>query len=474
MGRGSSIYEGPLAELRRDNPWPELPKGLKPFYVALDSGGRHLVTDIIQGRPVSLMIEIGCFLCGSTRQWLEARNELTVIGIDPWDSNWANHILRNAAAGRPSTKTLADPRATADVLLTHGNFVVALNNVRLWRDRFIPVRQRSPEALRYLRRRQIRPELIFIDAFKQEDDLRAAYELFPNAVLCGDDWDWRDESGELAMQKTVQRFALEHGFDIEAERATWVLTRAKQRSNTLPPPARSGAADSRECYPRNAIRRHIGARILSRFAAVAGRPDLTGMHVLHVDCGGAIQAAVHHVPPVGRYVGVSAEPIDELKHAVDGDRFEFHELDVQAMAVEGADFTDGLPIGNQTFDLIIATSIFDHLNPAGARTLLGALRQYARPHARLAYTLIVDELTAGGYGIMDAYARELGASAAATTARFQDFVPGEPLRIALYERQFAQELLEGTGWALLAIEDPAPPFQHLIVAEAVPQGDASD
>ena len=134
-----------LRHLRRDNPWPELPpEEVAPFYLALDAGGRHLVTDVIQKRGISLMVEVGCFLCGSTRQWLESRPELIVIGIDPWEDNWGNYIIKKTAEGKPSMRMLDDPAATAQTVIEYGNYSIALNNVRDWRDRFVPIRQRSP------------------------------------------------------------------------------------------------------------------------------------------------------------------------------------------------------------------------------------------------------------------------------------------------------------------------------------------
>jgi hypothetical protein len=143
---------------------------VQPFHLPLDGGGRELVTDIIRNNSIGLMVEIGCFLCGSTRQWLDA-SSVTVIGVDPWDGNWAPYVRRLAAEGSPMMEILEDAAETADIIQRHGNFLVALNNVRDHRDRFVPLRRRSPEALHYLHQRRIIPELIYIDAFKADDDL---------------------------------------------------------------------------------------------------------------------------------------------------------------------------------------------------------------------------------------------------------------------------------------------------------------
>jgi hypothetical protein len=231
-GPPSRILLG-LKALLRDNPWPEFGYGeIEPFSFSLDNNGRtgrEIVLDVIRERQITLMVEIGCFLCGSTLRWLRASNNLTVIGIDPWEGNWAAYLARMAQDPIRSRNVwhLDDEQIDTMVLnlRRHGNFCVAMNNVRLYKPRFYPVRRRSPEALGYLHARGIIPELVYIDAGKHRDDLEAAFKFFPNAVLCGDDWLWPDESGVLRMQEHVKSFAAERGFEIRARRQTWILVR---------------------------------------------------------------------------------------------------------------------------------------------------------------------------------------------------------------------------------------------------------
>ncbi|SHI43653.1 hypothetical protein SAMN02745194_00360 [Roseomonas rosea] len=220
-----------LKALLRDNPWPEFGYGeIEPFFLALDGngrGGREIIFDTIRKRNIQLMVEVGCFLCGSTLQWLRSSDKLTIIGVDPWDGNWAAYIERMALDPIQSRSVwhLGDEQVATIVanLRRHGNFCVAMNNVRLYKQRFYPVRRHSPEALSYLHVRGIVPELIYIDAGKHRDDLDAAYKLFPNAVLCGDDWLWPDEKGVLRMQEHVKAFAAEHGFTVQSSRQSWLL-----------------------------------------------------------------------------------------------------------------------------------------------------------------------------------------------------------------------------------------------------------
>ena len=235
-----SVFEGKgppsrislgLKALARDNPWPEFGYGeIEPFFLALDAngrGGREIVLEVIRENNISLMLEIGSFLCGSTLQWLRASDQLTVIGVDPWDGNWAVYIERLALDPVMSRHVwhLTDKQVQTIVadLRRYGNFCVAMNNIRLYKQRFYPVRRRSPDALGYLHARGIVPELIYIDAGKHREDLEVAFKLFPKAVLCGDDWLWPDPSGVLRMQEHVKSFAAEHGFEVRASRQTWLL-----------------------------------------------------------------------------------------------------------------------------------------------------------------------------------------------------------------------------------------------------------
>lgn len=227
------IFHG-LTELCRDNPWPVYPcEQHEPFHLALDcngDGGREIVIRQIIEKDVRLMVEVGCFLGGSSLHWLNAKPDLFLISVDPWDGNWARYIedmLVNPSMSR-HVEHLSDAevRRIAGLLREYGNYAVAVNNLRAFRNRFCPVRRFSPEALHYLSSRNIPLELIYIDAFKLRADLDVAHSLFPNAILCGDDWLWPDETGRLVMQEAVKEFAHEHKFEIEAKRQSWVLHRS--------------------------------------------------------------------------------------------------------------------------------------------------------------------------------------------------------------------------------------------------------
>ncbi len=80
-----------------------------------------------------------------------------------------------------------------------------LHNVKAsgFADRIIPFPNTTLNGLRYLKKKNIEPQLIYIDASHETDDVAAdvsmARTLFPNAVLFGDDWRWPSVKAGLRM-----------------------------------------------------------------------------------------------------------------------------------------------------------------------------------------------------------------------------------------------------------------------------------
>lgn len=216
-----------LNKLRAETPRPDL-SGVVAWDYTLGGYGRYIVDDAIKALPENpVMVEIGCFLCSSTRRWLELRPDLTVIGIDPWDHDGLIAQCRRYV-GRPAlTRDYPDPEVQekfANDVATNGPFETALKNVEEFGDRFIPVRDTSPGGLRKLAAMGITPDLVYIDADKKPDDLEVSHELWPNVIISGDDWHWSRTKG-YPMRKVVYRFAEKAGFDVRAEHATWILDR---------------------------------------------------------------------------------------------------------------------------------------------------------------------------------------------------------------------------------------------------------
>lgn len=103
------------------------------------------------------------------------------------------------------------------------------------------------------------------------------------------------------------------------------------------------------------------------------------------------------------------------------------------------------------------------------------LQPHVRPDDRLVYSLDLHELTAGGHGLIDGLARTAAEAAGdivtmgetdTDPADFADIGPS-PLQWAVFSRPHARELVEGTGWEVVSINDPTPAIQTYIVARPV-------
>jgi len=215
-----------LAALRSAYPWPDV-EGVPAYDVALDGGGRELIDALLFAFDIRLMLEVGCFLNGSVKRWLERHSDLCIVGVDTWDDAYLDTVDRHIRSPvmTPSYAKVGDRAAFVDALRRHGLYRSALAAVADHRDRFIPVQGASPDALHTLKAHGAEPGLIYIDADKKAEDLVVAHTLWPDAILCGDDWSWGADQG-YPMQTIVNAFAAEHGMEAFAVRATWMLRKA--------------------------------------------------------------------------------------------------------------------------------------------------------------------------------------------------------------------------------------------------------
>lgn len=211
--------------LHASSDWPDL-VDVPAWDYTLGGRGRQLVDDVITSSGAGLMLEIGCFLCASTRRWLAGHPHLKVIGVDPWGDSLVQQVERYI--GRPNlTRKYPDIETQQQMLAdvtANGPYRTALANVAEFRDRFIPFRGTSPDALSALKDAGIEPDVIYIDCDKKPDDLEACHALWPASYITGDDWHWSRTKG-YPMRRIVNSFAEKYGFAVVADQATWILKR---------------------------------------------------------------------------------------------------------------------------------------------------------------------------------------------------------------------------------------------------------
>jgi hypothetical protein len=194
--------------------WPQEQPDFDPAEWVLDGGGKMLVVNkICKDRPF-LIIEIGSFLGSSIKKWLAISPNVYVIAIDPWEGEWWADYARTHGRNE-----LIDQFSREN-----GPYLTFLSSLWEYKERLFPVRGKSPEKLYELTELAIQPDLIYFDSDKIGTDIDIAHQLFPDAILTGDDWTWGIEQG-YPIRKAVRAFAKKHrGYWIVSSRATWVLS----------------------------------------------------------------------------------------------------------------------------------------------------------------------------------------------------------------------------------------------------------
>jgi SAM-dependent methyltransferase len=204
-------------------------------------------------------------------------------------------------------------------------------------------------------------------------------------------------------------------------------------------------------------------------------PDLGDVSILDMGCGYRLaQALLGNNLPIERYTGldVYGELIEYMQENVQDERFEFHALNLHNEMYNPAgellteDFQ--LPVPESTFDIICLFSVFTHLAPHDYSSMLKMLRRYIKPGGKILFSLFVFETTPGGLGFIDHFSAGLGLSDAdiekwSGPPDFKDWDPEQPLKWAIYSRQNALRLVEGTGWQVDSLNYPESFIQHYMI-----------
>ena len=228
--------------------------------------------------------------------------------------------------------------------------------------------------------------------------------------------------------------------------------------------------------------------LIDLLARSFGRTDLADTSVLDVGCGTRFtKAFLERGVPIGRYVGVDAstEVVDFLRVNVTDPRCEYHHIDARSDLYNPTGqplrTIERLPVGEERFDIICLFSVFTHLRPDDYRAMLELVRPHAAPDGGLLFSLSVErELDPGIEAALGehlaqrvaeadpaaiaAIERELERRQALETDGYLDQVPERPLRNASYTESRARALIEGTGWEVVALHPPEPPYiEHYFV-----------
>jgi hypothetical protein len=149
-----------------------------------------------------ILLELGVWKGLSTDWFLKAFKGLDVVCIDHWKGSEEHHRM--------------DVKKDLPHL-----YNIFLGNMYLYRQRIIPLRADTLSGMKEVHAAGMAPDVIYIDAAHDYESVKAdvntAIELFPKAMLFGDDWDFPD------VNKAVKEVAVKHGRSLRGGKRTWQI-----------------------------------------------------------------------------------------------------------------------------------------------------------------------------------------------------------------------------------------------------------
>lgn len=164
--------------------------------------GLNKIVELLEGRDTPVILEIGSETGGSARHFCERLPTAVVIACDVW-------IKRSLGKGFYCGTERSEEADRALSITRHaGMWPVFAHQVRDHRDRIIPLRGDRLEAMRTVHAAGVRPTLVYVDCIHKykevTEDLELAFELFPQAILCGDDY-WARNGEVIAAVEDFSR-----------------------------------------------------------------------------------------------------------------------------------------------------------------------------------------------------------------------------------------------------------------------------
>ena len=183
------MTKDPWQRLRELYPWPDA----QPKYDGSIHGwlSKHTWRMLASHLPTSgYVVELGSWFGKSALAMLVYRPHIKLVCIDHWRGD--PHI---------PTKSRPDVPKSAEAFL---HFCWG------YQDRIVPMRESTIAGMRVVHDAGLQPSLVYVDASHGFDsvyqDIITARELFPDAVIIGDDW--ATKSVATAVQKAAAGFSV--------------------------------------------------------------------------------------------------------------------------------------------------------------------------------------------------------------------------------------------------------------------------
>lgn len=197
-----------LDSLKSKYPWPDSKPKVDPDPHGWFGECNEKILSIFLNREIKIVLELGSWLGKSTRFILEKAPQATVLAVDHW----------------LGTKQITDdaPDCLEKLPKLYETFLV---NCWEHRERLVPIKQTTIEAMKEIHSLGIHPEVIYLDAahdFENANaDLDMAMTLFPDAIYTGDDFSLKWDG----VMKTVWSHAETSSRGIVVASHAWAIVK---------------------------------------------------------------------------------------------------------------------------------------------------------------------------------------------------------------------------------------------------------
>jgi len=158
-----------------------------------------------------IILELGSWLGKSTRWFLDNSKAANILCVDTWKGSIEHQTKKGIDVKLPN---LLD------------TFVVNCWN---YRHKILYFQKDTISGMKEIHDLKIMPDFIYVDASHQYEDvlndLQTAYDLFPNALICGDDWSWKNKSQEKrrTVRQAVYTFCINNGLKVTDNGHVWMI-----------------------------------------------------------------------------------------------------------------------------------------------------------------------------------------------------------------------------------------------------------
>lgn len=142
---------------------------------------------------VHLFVELGVWLGKTTRFIAETYPQMEIVSIDHWQ-------------GSPEHANMPEVRDKLPTL-----YETFIANTFAYRQRVNPLRMNTVQGLKQLAMFDVDPDMFYVDAGHDTisvlEDLETIHALFPDAIIMGDDYSWRESGTKIKpVREAVRRF----------------------------------------------------------------------------------------------------------------------------------------------------------------------------------------------------------------------------------------------------------------------------